>query len=110
MIRFLKVLFLSISVFMIYLAIHTSMKSDMLNLPKPVLNEPWFWTTLVDFYFNILIISCWVIYKENQWLRSLAWIIAFILLGSIATTFYVFLKLMQLKKDEGLQAVLLRRG
>ena len=110
MINILKVVFISISVFMTYLAIHTSLRSDMFHLPQAVLNEPWFWATLVDFYFNIIIISACMIYKENQWLRSLLWVIAFICLGSIATSFYVFLQLMQLKKGEGLQAVLLRRN
>ena len=75
---------------MIYLAIRTSIQSDMFHLPPAVVNEPWFKTTLVDFYFNITIISSWVIYKENNLFRSMLWIVAFIILGSIATGFYVF--------------------
>src|SRR4051812_15243660 len=105
-----RFLFLAISLFMVYLATVTSIKSDMFHLPQPVLNEPWFWTTLVDFYFNILVISCWVIYKEANWLWSLLWIAAFVALGSIATTFYVFLQISKLKEGEGLAAVLIRRA
>ncbi len=108
--KLLKWFFLSLSLVMIYLVIITSMKSDMFNLPQAVLDEPWFWTTLVDFYFNIAILSLWVIYKEAQWLRSLLWIAAFICLGSIATAFYVFLQIATLKEGEGVQAVLLRRN
>ena len=105
----LKFLFLGISLFMVYLAIRTSMQSDMFHLPAVVLNEPWFKATLVDFYFNITIISSWVIYKENNLFKSIAWIISFIVLGSIATAFYVFLQLNRLKKGQGIQDFLCRR-
>lgn len=105
----LKFFFLAMSLCMLVLAIITSLKSNVLQLPEPVLKEPWFWTTLVDFYFNIAIISAWVIYKEANILRSLLWIVAFILLGSIATAFYVFLQLARLKEGEGIREVLLRK-
>ena len=105
----LKALFFGMSMFMIYLATITSIKSDMFHLSPIVTNEPWFRTTLVDFYFNITIISAWVIYKEANWLRSLGWTVAFIVLGSIATAFYVFLQLAASKEGEGIEMVLLRR-
>lgn len=102
----LKYLFLGMSLFMVYLAIRTSMQSDMFHLPSLVLNEPWFKTTVVDFYFNITIISSWVIYKENHWLKGIFWIAAFISLGSIATAFYVFLQLNKLRKGQRIGDVL----
>ena len=106
----LKFLFLGMSLFMVYLAIRTSMQSDMFHLPAVVLNEPWFRTTLVDFYFNITIISAWVVYKENNLLKSVLWIVAFILLGSIATAFYVFLQLNKLAQGQTIEDVLTRRS
>ena len=106
----IKYVFLGLSLFMVYLAIRTSLQSDMFHLPLVVLNEPWFKTTLVDFYFNISIISAWVIYKENNLLRATWWIVAFILLGSIATAFYVFLQLNGLRKGQSIEDVLCRRS
>ncbi len=106
----IKFLFLGMAVFMVFLVIYTSLKSDMFHLPEPVLREPWFWTTLVDFYFNITIISAWVIYKEANALKSIVWIVAFVLLGSIATAFYVFLQFVCLKKDEGIKELLIRKN
>ena len=94
---------------MVYLAIRTSMQSDMFHLPAGVVNEPWFRTTLVDFYFNITIISAWMVYKENNLFRSFLWVVAFILLGSIATGFYVFLQLKHLNKGQTIEEVLCRR-
>ncbi len=104
-----KFFFLAMSLGMVYLVIITCIKSDMFHLPSAVVNEPWFQTTLVDFYNNIAIISGWVIYKENNALRSVLWIVAFILLGSIATGFYVFLQLNKLLQGQTMEDVLCRR-
>ncbi|MCB9772319.1 MAG: DUF1475 family protein [Candidatus Omnitrophica bacterium] len=108
-INILKFLFGSMAVFMVYLVVMTSLKSDMFNLPAVVVHEPWFQTTLVDFYFLVTILSVWVIYKEKTLLRAILWIISFICLGSISAAFYVFIQLMNLKKGEGLESVLLRK-
>lgn len=108
--RLLKYFFLILSLGMIVLVVITSLQSDMFNLPPAVTNEPWFRTTLVDFYFNIAILAAWVIYKEAHWLKSTVWIIAFILLGSIATAFYVFLQFARLKDGESIKEVLLRKA
>ena len=106
----LKFLFLGMSLCMVYLAIHTSIQSDLFHLPAVLVNAPWFKTTLVDFYFNITIISAWVVYKENNLLKSILWITAFILLGSIATAFYVFLQLNALREGHSIEDVLCRRS
>ncbi len=105
----LKILFGLMALFMMYLVIVTSMKSDMFHLPSGVVNEPWFQTTLVDFYFLVTILSVWVLYKEKTFLTAILWIITFICLGSIGVSLYVFLQFMGLKKGEGLEKVLLRK-
>ena len=104
----LRIFMLSMSLFMVYLAIKTSLQSDLWAVWPRLGQEPWFTTTLVDFYFNITIISLWVIYKENSAIRALVWISAFVFLGSIATAFYVFLQLLKLKKDDSISKVFLR--
>ncbi len=105
----LKTLFGSMSAFMVYLVIVTSIKSNMFKLPSAVVNEPWFQTTLVDFYFLVTILSVWVIYKEKNILATILWIVAFICLGSIAACLYVLIQFMSLKKGDGFEKVLLRR-
>ena len=105
----LKLLFGSMALFMLYLVIVTSMKSDLFHLPSEVVNEPWFQTTLVDFYFLVTILSVWVIYKEKTVLARIIWIAAFVCLGSIGACFYVFMQFMNLKNGEGLEQVLLRK-
>ena len=104
----LKILFVGMSLFMAYLAITTSLKSNMFIDGAKLMQAPWFTTTLVDFYFNITIISSWVFYKEHSKPAACVWILSFILLGSIATSFYVFLQLLKIKEGQGLEAVLLK--
>jgi len=105
----IKFLMIAMSLAMVGIVIVTSIKSDLFHLPSSVVKEPWFLTTLIDFYFNITIISVWMFYKEANLLRSLMWLIAFISLGSIATAFYVFLQFVTLKESEGIKEVLLKR-
>ncbi len=105
----LKMLFGFMATFMFYLVIATSLKSDLFALPAAVVTEPWFHTTLVDFYFLVTILAVWVIYKERSLIRSISWIIAFICLGSIAAALYVFVQLMQLKQGDSFEKVLLPR-
>ncbi len=108
--KLLKILFIAMSAAMVGLVIATSIKSNMFELPAYVVNEPWFKTTLVDFYFNIAILSAWVIYRERTARARVLWVFSFIILGSIATAFYVFLQIMRLKPGEGLEKVLLRKA
>ena len=106
----LKFFFLGMSLIMVYLAIRTSMQSDMFHLPTIVINEPWFKATLVDFYFNITIVSSWMFYKENNLFKGMLWLVAFIALGSIATAFYVFLQLNKMREGQTIEDVLCRRS
>ena len=106
---FLKCLFAGISITMIYLTLATSMESNLFKEWNALGAIPWMRATLCDFYFNITILSAWVIYKEAHALRSILWILAFICLGSIASAFYVFLQLATLQEGEGIAQVLLRR-
>ncbi len=104
----LKLLFGAICLFMTYLVITTSIKSDLFHLPQTLTREPWFTATLWDFYFNIAIISAWVVYKEKRKAAAVLWVIGFILLGSIATSLYVLIQLLKLRPSEGIEKVLLK--
>ena len=106
---FLKVLLGSICVVMIAVAVYTSLQSDLFSEFGRLIREPWMAATLADFYFNILIFSLWVIYKENRMWPSVIWVLAFVCLGSIATAFYVLLQLVRLKPGEPVSSLLLRR-
>lgn len=104
----LKVLFFGVSIAMIALTIHTCMQQNLFAEWNRLGAEPWMRATLVDFYFNILILSAWAAYREKSKAVAALWIAAFILLGSIATAFYVFLQLRRLKAGDPIEKALLR--
>ena len=106
---FLEAFMIFICVYMTFLVYDTSMRSNLWQILPELNKQPWFNTTVIDFYFNIAIISIWVIYKENHLGKSLLWIVAFVCLGSIATAFYVFLQLRHIKDGQSFEKILLRK-
>lgn len=104
----LKILFLCISAGMIAVSVYTSLQSDLFAEFGRLIREPWMAATLVDFYLNILLFSLWVIWRERRAVRALCWSAAFVLLGSIATAFYLFLRLRSLRADQPLERIFLR--
>lgn len=105
----LKMLTLFLSLCMIVLVVITSYQSNLFKI-LPELNQyPWFVTTIVDFYFNTILIALWMFYKENNLLTSILWLVVFVCLGSIATSFYVFLQLVLAGSSLSAESVLLRR-
>ncbi len=89
----LKFLMVAICLTMIAVTVWASLKISLFDVLPDMLQQPWMKATLIDFYFNILIIWCYVLYTESQFWKSLLWLVAFVALGSIATSAYVFLQL-----------------
>ncbi len=105
----LKILCGFICVSMTCVTVVTSLKSNLFVVLPIMIHDPWTLATLIDFYFNILIIWAWVVYRERRFAVSVAWLLAFIALGSIATSGYVLLQLFALKPVEGLDSLFLRK-
>ena len=106
----LKFLFAGISIAMIYVTIATCLQSNLFEEWNTLGSIPWMRATLWDFYFNITILSAWVLYRETKLWAAVLWILSFVLLGSITTSFYVWVRLMKLKPGQHLQDILLRRA
>lgn len=105
----LKLLFGGIPIAMIYVTVVTSMQSSLIKDWNFLGSIPWMRATLFDFYFNITILSSWMFYKEKSWGPRLFWLVLFVVLGSIATSFYVWLQLMRLQPGDSAASVLVRR-
>ena len=106
--QILMVLFGAMSLFMIIVTVQTSMQSSLFADWPRLAREPWMAATLKDFYNNILLLFVWVAYKERSVFMRLVWLVAFVLLGSIATSFYVFIQLWKLPADEPVENILFR--
>jgi len=97
MLTFLRCLFAAMILYMAYVAIATSLESNLFAVWGELARLPWMVATLKDFYLNILIIYLWVLYKEEGWPARLLWLVGCVCLGSIATSAYVFLELLRLR-------------
>lgn len=98
---------LAVSAAMIALSIRTSLESNLFTEFGRLLAEPWMRATLVDFYFNILILSAWTAVRETR-RSAAAWIVSFVLLGSIATAAYLYWQLRRLEPGDPLEKLFRR--
>ena len=114
MIRFLKVLFSVVFVFMCYKVVTTSQQSNlfelMANWPQNNTLTPWFNATLWDFYSNVLAIYVWICYKETGFFSKILWLILLVTLGSIGTMLYLLIQLFKLKEGEGLKQLFAKQN
>jgi hypothetical protein len=96
----LIIIFISLMLYMIYTTVSTSLESNLFEEWNFLASIPWMKATLIDFYINTVVIFAWVAYRENNLLKSTLWLISFILLGSMTTTLYVIIQLINLGKNE----------
>ncbi|KAL1192247.1 hypothetical protein V5N11_021055 [Cardamine amara subsp. amara] len=93
---FLPVMFCVMLATLVYTII-----TDGLPLPdRKDVFTPWFATTIVDFYINIVPIAVWIVYKESTWFGSILWAILLLIFGSLTTCVYLFLQLVKLTTQE----------
>jgi len=104
----LKVLCIVIFAAMLAVTIVTSMRQNLMDVLPRMIHDPWTVATFVDFYFNILLISAWMAYKENHAGRALGWFVSFVLLGSMATSIYVLVQIWKLKPGQSAEKILVR--
>lgn len=96
----LIVIFSILFIYIVYTVIATSIESNLFKEWDFLASIPWMKATLIDFYINTAVIFAWMSFRENKWSVRLLWLLLFVFLGSIATTFYVLLQLFALKRDE----------
>lgn len=109
MIIFLRILFSVILITMITVTVIAAMQESILAIPPAVTSDPWFAATLYDAYFGFYTFYLWVFYRETSSLAKLLWFISITLLGNIAISSYMLLALSKLKKNDGLEKLLLKK-
>jgi hypothetical protein len=103
MITALKFIFSILLIWMCYVVISTSLKSNLFVEWNSLGAIPWMKATLWDFYVNVTVIFVWVCYKEKSYLLKFIWLILLLALGSIASCAFVLIQLFKLKPGEGLK-------
>lgn len=109
MINALKIIFSILMLCVIYVVITTSMESSLFDQWDYLGSIPWMRATLWDFYANVFVIYCWILYREKSIGIKLLWMILMVCLGSIASCAYILIALFKLKPGEGVRELLVKK-
>ena len=58
---------------------------------KILLGMPWGQISLVDIYIEFIIVCAFIVHRENNWAKSIVWVILVLSLGSMISCLYLFL-------------------
>ncbi|MBK9395857.1 MAG: DUF1475 family protein [Saprospiraceae bacterium] len=108
MVTSLKIIFSILMLWIIYVVITTSLQSSLFDQWDYLGSIPWMRATLWDFYANVFVIYCWILYREKSIGIKLIWLILLVFLGSIASCAYVLIALFKLKPGEGVRELLIK--
>jgi hypothetical protein len=74
-----------------------------LAVEGPLLLEmPWGFLSLVDIYTGLGLVSCWIIWRENNLFISLSWVALILVLGNMGTCIYVLKCLRESKGNSSM--------
>ena len=72
---------------------------DFAGEGSQLLSMPWGIVSLVDLYVGFTLFSGWIIYREASTARTVAWIVAVMVLGFFAASVYALLALRSSSGD-----------
>ena len=64
-----------------------------------LLSMPWGIVSLVDLYTGFILFSLWIVYREENIITMILWVIAMMTLGFFAGALYTFLALQKSNGD-----------
>ena len=106
--RLLILIFALFFLTILFFTIRASLSENILAIDPLVLSNRWFQATLVDAYLGFLTFYVWVFYWERSWVCRGLWLLAILLLGNLAMSAYVVLRLISLPADADWVALLMR--
>lgn len=87
--RWLQLVATSGLAIMLILLVWASYSGNFITEGAILMSMPWGLVTLADIYTGLLLMCCWVIIREPSLGVSVAWCLALVFLGNIATCIYV---------------------
>ncbi len=94
----------------LFFTVRASLSENIFKVDPVVLANRWFQATLVDAYLGFGTFYVWVAYRESSLLARGFWLILILLLGNLAMSAYVMIRLLMLPANADLSALLLRPG
>ncbi len=110
MIWTLRIFFIVVLASMLWVTSWASINCTLWKTPREVATHPWFIATLFDAYWGFLTFYCWVCWKETSGLARGLWLVAILLLGNIAMSVYMLIKLFRLRAGEGVRELIANRA
>ena len=92
----------------LFFTVRASLSENILQIDPVVLANRWFQATLVDAYLGFGTFYIWVAYRETSLLGRGIWLVLILLLGNLAMSAYVVIRLIMLPADVDLATLLLR--
>ncbi len=92
----------------LFFTVRASLSENILQVDPTVLANRWFQATLVDAYLGFGTFYIWVAYRESSMLPRVLWLLLILLLGNLAMSAYVVIRLMMLPAGAAVWTVLLR--
>jgi hypothetical protein len=109
MILILRLFFTFMLASMIAVTGWASLDCALWRIPGEVASHPWFIATLADTYWAFLTFYAWLAYKETSWTSRMLWLLAILVLGTMAVAAYMLHQLFRVTTDADIEQVLLRR-
>lgn len=64
---------------------------DLWNEARVMLPLPWFHLSMIDLYVGFLLFGGWIIFRERRIGVAIAWVVAVLLLGNLASCGYALI-------------------
>lgn len=84
---------------MVVVLAHGFIAGDFADEGSRLLAMPWGRVSLVDLYVGFVLFSCWILYRDGFTLVAILWVVAVMVLGSLAICLYVLVALQRSKGD-----------
>ena len=92
----------------LFFTVRASLSENILQVDPTVLANRWFQATLVDAYLGFGTFYIWVAYRESSLLARVVWLLLILLLGNLAMSAYVVIRLATLPTGADTWNLLLR--
>ncbi len=103
----MMVLVMALLVLLLVSAGYAFNKGDIAEELALITSLPWGVVTLIDVYVGFILVSLWILWREDTLSRALPWITLIMILGNIISCIYVLLALYRTTYENSMNRGLL---
>ncbi len=84
---------------MFFALIYGFIYGDFFGEGSILMSLAWGQISLIDVYIGFSLVGVWIIFRENNLPRALAWVLAIFILGNFLACLYVWIQIEKAKGD-----------